>query len=324
MRNTGKYLAALALVGTLVALIFYSEQAMDGARRGLELCGRVIIPSLFPFFVLSDMMRQAGLPAALGRRAAPYMSRLFGVSGAGAACFVLGVTGGYPLGASVVAGLVRDGSISREEGERLLCFCNASGPAFIVGAAGAGVFGGAGPGLLLYAAHILASATVGILMARGHKSGVIAMPRTSKAEPDRAGALTRAVSSSVKAVLTVCGFVVTFTVIVDTLEAIGIFSLLAGELAFGSKLGLRFSRALLTGFLELGGGIGAMQGLALSPLNLALASFIIGWGGVSVHFQTAAVIDGTGMKTARHTAGRLLCGLISAAYTWFAAVLLLP
>lgn len=322
MRNTGKFLGSIALIGALAALLFYSEQAMDGARRGLELCGRVIIPSLFPFFVLSDMMRQAGLPAALGRRAAPYMSRVFGVSGAGAATFVLGITGGYPLGASVIAGLVRDGEVSREEGERLLCFCNASGPAFIVGAAGGGVFGGAGPGLLLYAAHILASATVGILLARGHKGGAVAKPRLAAPEPRRTGMFPAAVTSSVKAVLTVCGFVVTFTVIVDTLEALGIFSLLAGELALSSNLGLRFSRALLTGLLELGGGIGAMQGLALTPLNLALASFIIGWGGLSVHFQTAAVIDGTGIKTARHTVGRLLCGIISAAYTWFAAILL--
>jgi hypothetical protein len=41
---------------------------------------------------------------------------------------------------------------------------------------------------------------------------------------------------------------------------------------------------------------------------------MLGWGGLSVHFQTLSVIAGTGMKTARHTVGRLLCGLISAIY----------
>ncbi|MDY6095089.1 MAG: sporulation protein, partial [Oscillospiraceae bacterium] len=69
---------------------------------------------------------------------------------------------------------------------------------------------------------------------------------------------------------------------------------------------------LLTGLLEIGTGIGAMQGLAATPQNLALCAFLIGWGGVSVHCQTAAVLAGTTLKSARHTAGRFLHGVLSA------------
>ena len=58
-------------------------------------------------------------------------------------------------------------------------------------------------------------------------------------------------------------------------------------------------------------GIGAMQGLAATPQNLALCAFLIGWGGVSVHCQTAAVLAGTTLKSARHTAGRFLHGVFS-------------
>ena len=74
--------------------------------------------------------------------------------------------------------------------------------------------------------------------------------------------------------------------------------------------------------LELGPGIGAMQGLMPTPGNLALAAFLIGWGGVSVHCQTAAVIAGTDIKSARHTVGRLLHGAISALCMWVLANLL--
>ena len=46
------------------------------------------------------------------------------------------------------------------------------------------------------------------------------------------------------------------------------------------------------------------------------------WGGVSVHCQTAAVIAGTDIKSARHTVGRLLHGAISALCMWVLANLL--
>ena len=45
-------LLGLALLAAAVALILYPAQAMEAARDGLMLCGNVIIPSLFPFFVL--------------------------------------------------------------------------------------------------------------------------------------------------------------------------------------------------------------------------------------------------------------------------------
>ena len=48
-------------------------------------------------------------------------------------------------------------------------------------------------------------------------------------------------------------------------------------------------RALLSGVLELSGGVAAMAGLAPTPANLALASFLLGSGGLCVHLQAAAV-----------------------------------
>lgn len=254
----------------LAGLLLCSAQTLESARAGLALCARVIIPSLFPFFVLSSLMNAMGIPARLGRSAAPVMSALFGVSGSGAA-------------------------------------------AFILGAAGAGIFGSAEIGLKLYAAHVLAAAAVGILMRRrGNSKAIMATP---PAVPERSfsSALPDAVRASVNTVLTVCGFVVTFTVLTGILDAVGFFPAVIGRAAVLTDQGLHFSRALLTGLLELGSGIGAMEGLAPNAKNLALCAFLIGWGGVSVHFQTAAVIAGTGMKTARHTAGRLLCGIFSAA-----------
>ena len=316
--KTRNLTAAAAAVCALTALLLCPDAALKSAKYGLTLCADVIVPSLLPFFVATALLNELGLPRYLGRRLTPIMSRLFGVSGAGACAFILGITGGYPLGAAAIADMRSRGDIGREEAENLLGFCNNSGPAFIIGAAGVGVFSSSGAGVLLYFSHAAAALMTGILLSR--RTFV-----SSAAGPVYAGsvglssALPDAVKRSVVSVINVCGFVVTFTVLCGLLDAFGTFSRLVGAVSAASGLELHFVRAFFTGLLELGSGIGVMRGLAVTPLNLALASFILGWGGVSVHFQTLAAISGTDIKGVRHLAGRLLSGCISAAITFLLA-----
>ena len=181
---------ALALISCAALLLWFPE-ASEGVRRGLSVCGDVIIPSLFPFFVLGAAIMELGLPQRLSRRLSPAMSKLFGAPGAGASALVMGLMGGYPLGAATAAGLAERGVISRAECRRLLGFCNNSGPAFLIGAAGVGVFGSVRAGAVLYFCHILAALSSGIVLRdRGEPaaSSALAVPDV---EP---GALARAVT----------------------------------------------------------------------------------------------------------------------------------
>ena len=314
MKRGAFALYAAAAVAAGFALIACSAEAMEAARASLQLCGEVLIPSLFPFFVISALIQELGLPSRLGRLAAPLMSRLFGVSGPGCASLVLGLMAGYPLGAASVAGLVRRGELSRAEGERLLGFCNNSGPAFMLGAAGAGVFGSARAGILLYVCHILAALLSGLLLSFGHRSRSFTRPEPS---PICEGALSAAVLASVRNMLNVCGFVVAFGVVTGVLTAVGLLPALTLDLSRLTGLEVSACRALLTGFFELGGGVGAMRGLAATPANLAVCAAIVGWGGLSVHLQTSAVAGD--MKTARHFAGRCLSAVFSCVFAYILA-----
>ena len=55
-----------------------------------------------------------------------------------------------------------------------------------------------------------------------------------------------------------------------------------------------------------------MQGLSLSLPALVLAAFLLGWGGLCVHFQAAAVLSGSGLKMKERLGGKLLHGVLSA------------
>ena len=318
MKRSMPVIAALC---ALFVLVSASSEVITQASRGLRLCGELIVPSLFPFFVLSFLLSRLGFPRLLGRLLSPLARRLFRVSGPGATALLIGLTGGYPMGAAYLADLTERGSISPAETERLLGFCNNSGPAFLVGAIGAGVFSSFRAGLLLYASHVLAALTAGLLL-RGREAASVA-----ESPPDAAlplpfpRALSESVRDSVPAILSVCGFVILFTVFTGLLEANGFLPALSLSLSSLTGLTGQQSQALLLGFWELGSGVGALRGLPLTPGNLALSAALVGWGGVSVHLQTLASLADLPIKSGRHMAGRLLSAALGALFAWILALL---
>ena len=314
-----KRMNTLRLMLPLLLLILLTASEGSAKANCLEamlLCGRLIIPSLFPFFVLSAFLTRLGLPQLLGGLVAPLACRAYGISPAGASALVMGFIGGYPAGAAYIADMEKGGLIGSAEGERLIAFCNNSGPAFIVGVMGSAVFGSVSTGLRLYAVHIFSALVTGLFFR--DKPGKYAAQDHKLDETDTAEALVASVKQAVGSILNVCGFVICFSLLVSMLDTAGFFSLLCGQLSALTGLELHFIKAAFTGVLELGSGAGAMQGLPASPLNLALAAGMLSWGGLSVHFQTMAVLSGSKIKGTLHLTGRLI-----SAVTAFIAMLLL-
>lgn len=314
-KSTAAMLAGIAL---LAALLVNAGAAGDACRQALEMCARLLIPSLFPFFVLAGFLNRVGLSGLLGRLLAPLAARLFGVSGAGASAFVMGLLGGYPAGAAYIADMERSGSITVREAERLLAFCNNSGPAFIVGAVGLGVFGSVRYGLILYGVHVFAAFAAGLFFRGKQPCREFQDVRLDTTDPSLA--LTASVRQAVTSILSVCGFAVCFSVLLRVLDAGGGLSLLCGAAAARFSFEVRFVRAMLTGLLELGSGAAAMQGLRPCPESFALAAFLLGWGGLSVQFQTLAVLAESNVKGTLHLAGRLLSASIAALAAYIAGL----
>lgn len=310
------FLSVLLALTAFIGLLLCPEASTGGARTGLLLCSGVIIPSLFPFIVLGNLFLELGLPNWLGKVLSPVTQKLFGVSGAGTAAFFLGISGGYPLGAITISEMYKSKTLKKAEAERLLSFCNNSGPAFIVSVAGSAVFGSVKIGFFLYAVHILTAILIGMLLKNRKEAFLSDAPSITSV--NFSSAFTISIKRAAATIVTVCGFVVFFSVLVGLLDSNGALSMLSGDIStrFGTEL--HFSRSLLTGFLELGTGTSSMLGLSTNVENLALCSFIIGWGGISVHAQAASVIKESGLNTGLHTFGKLLHGILSALITLFA------
>ena len=281
---------AAGLLALMAGFLWNSQLTAQAVRDGLALCARSVVPALFPFFVAVSCFTALGLARELGRLLSPVTAPLLGCSGTGSVAFLLGLLGGYPVGGRTVAELYAAGSIDRAEAEHLLTFCNNCGPSFVLGIAGAGCFGSVRVGLWLYAIHVASAVlTAQLRRSRRGEKGLI---RPGAPAPSFAPALVRSVTEGARAMVSVCAFVVFFV------AALRLASAVTG-----------LSHPLLIGAVELTGGI---LGLTPDRTGFVMAAALLGWGGLSVHGQTAAVLQDTDLPLTPHLLGKAAQAVISA------------
>ena len=305
-----KRLTFLCAAAQFALLIVFSAEARLGAENGLQLWGGLLVPSLLPFFAVSGLLSRLGFVDAVGRWVAAPAKKLLGLSDAGCAVFLLGLSGGYPLGASAAADAVRRGALSPEEAGRLLRFCDNTGPAFAVGALGVGVFGSARTGLALWGIHALSAVMLAIIYRNGTSGSAECLHSTQ--DISFSEALTGSLAAAVSALLNIGGYVVFFSSLLAVGERLGFPGAPARLAAHLTGLSPAFCRALFCGALELSSGIGALHALPLDAAAFSLSAFLLSWGGLCVHAQSAAVTAGTGISLAGRLRGKLLHGLLSA------------
>lgn len=311
MREWGRKAAlAAALLVCMAVLLWQNETASAAVRQGLALCARSVIPSLFPFFVVVSFAVGCGFFTVLRRLGLPV----------GAAVFLMGIVGGYPVGARTVGELYRGGGLARERAETLLTFCNNAGPSFIFAIAGVGVFGSQKTGLALYVIHILSALAAGGLLGGLRSVRSASKPnrfdmkhgsndmKTARCDMKSAGNCTKTVSNGAKlpalfvscvgsaaaAMVNICAFVIFFLVVMALV-----------------RQAWPAAPPLALGLLELTGGVTSLEA---SPAGFCMAAALLGWGGVSVHCQTAAVLENTGISLWRYLLAKALQAVVSALF----------
>ena len=311
----------LALLGGAAALVLWPELALEAMRDGIRLCGNVIVPSLFPFFVLSSLVVELGMSRYLGKLLEPVMVPLFRVNGACSSALALGFVGGYPVGARAALTLYQSGQCTKTECERLLAFCNNSGPAFILGVVGAGIFADSRVGLLLCLTHALASVCVGLVFRFYHwrdAAGRGGRPSPTIGAERFSTAFTGAVKGALASTLNICAFVVCFTVIIRLCFLSGLLPALARLLGrLFAPLGFTelWGQRLLTGALELSSGVAALTVGGSLGGRATMAAFVLGWAGLSVHCQVLSFLGESGLNVRTYIAGKALHGCFSAGLT---------
>ncbi|WHH59882.1 sporulation integral membrane protein YlbJ [Petroclostridium sp. X23] len=339
------YMSSVLLIACVIlfilAVISNPRQSFDAALKGITLSVNVVFPSLFPFFVGTELLTNLGLVHILGIVLEPVMRPIFNVPGCGSFAFSMGIISGYPVGAKATVNLREKALCTKTEAERLLTFCNNSGPLFILGAVAVGMFNRPAVGTLLFISHFLASLTVGFCFRYYKKSAdtssyeykgrtfkkVITdilkeLKDAGKRDSRNFGELFGdAIKNAVNLLLVISGFIIFFSVLIHLLDyfnIINLFSQLLGFLLGPLGIAKQLLPSIASGFFEITSGIkiaSAQPSVSLLQ-QLMVTSLILGWAGLSVHCQVMSIISKTDIRVTPYLMGKGLQGIVSAIYTF--------
>lgn len=288
------------LIFITVLLIINPQDSIKYARAGLNMCSEIIVPSLFPFFICSGLLIYSGFCEILARFMQPVMKPLFNVNGSGAAAFVLGIISGYPLGALTACQLFEKSYLSQSEAERMLAFCNNSGPLFILGAVGISLYQNPKVGAVLYISHILSALLTGIVF-RFYKADNFNAPAMTVATEDKSPGeiFSNVLANSIQSILTVCGAVIFFSAVSNVILDL-----------FPIKQAIKICTV---GLLEFVTGVN-MIAYSSMPLfeKIVLSAGIVGFAGLSVHVQVLGVVSRYGLSLKPYILGKSMQGVIAA------------
>lgn len=285
-KRWGRLLSALVWSLVIFCAIALSSEWAEQIRNGISLCITTVIPSVFPFMVISSMITELGAERELGSVFSLPSRILFGTSKAAACAVFLGTVCGYPTGAISAASMCDSGELSRSEAERLLTFINVPSAAFVIGAVGENMLGSKKLGGAIYLSVLLSAVLSGVMGRLFFKQGTDSKQTIRSFIPDvpLSQAVTEAIWRSAKNMLNVSACVITFSAISGTLCSLPAIAHTP-----------QWLKALFSGFFEVSSGARAAS-LAEQSLSPFLAAAICSWSGLSVHMQIISVCRGRGIS----------------------------
>ena len=249
-------------------MILDGKTALMSAAAGIELCVKTVIPGLFPFLILSQWLNRSleGYQIPLLRNMLPS-----GCEGISVCAFI----GGYPVGARAVGQAYQRGIITRQQGEKLLAYCNQPGPAFIFGVAAA-MFSAKWVGWALWGIQLTSALIVGKCITVPPQRLGEHLPKSNH----RQDSMTEAV----KIMGVICGWILLFRVILGFLERWILWIL-------PKTLGVIFY-----GFLELSNGCCLLGRIPNEAARFIICSGMLSAGGICVAMQTSSVVSGLRLR----------------------------
>ncbi len=313
LKNT---IIPIILCSFMIFLILFSTSNIIAAKNGLELWATTVVPSLFPFLFATELLGKTKIVQYLGKTLNKIMRPLFNVPGEGSFAFIMGLISGYPVGAKIVTDFRNNGICTKDEGNRMLAFTNNSGPLFIIGTVGIGLFANKSIGLLLFITHFMACITVGVIFKFFSKNDLQNLPHSSY-KPSVSS------SNSISTILMIGSYVVIFSVVISILNQLHIldlFSVVISPLLGFFNINLSFAVPILSGIIELTNGINLVSLVHVKDIstNIAICAFLLGFGGISVCLQVYSIISKSDLSIKKYIIGKFFQGVFASIYTLLA------
>lgn len=292
-KNLKAILIALPILFAMICLLLSPAKYGKSILDGISLWAACVLPATFPFLFLTALFTRLSLFGKLADKLSPLFSKVFRVSGAGGCAAILSALSGYPVGARSVLDLYESGRAGKEEIFRLACLASTTGPMFLVGAVGSGMFSSPALGWMMLLCHFIAVWSVCFVLRFFGK------PQRPAKRPQAAdtNALYDSLYHSVISILCVGG-------------AIALFYAFSEMLLTVLPPMPPFLEGTVRGLMEMTAGCKTFSE-APSPLSAAMCCFLVTFGGLCVLVQQIAFLSQAGVRPLPFLAVKFVQGVLA-------------
>ena len=287
-KNTAYFFAVLG--GSILILLFMIKNpdgVSNAARDGIDLCATTMIPTMFPFFVVTSFLMRSGAINYIGRKIDCFSQKLFKISGRAMSVFLVSLCSGFPVGAGLVSVMTEEKLITKQEGARLMTCCVNAGPAFVIGAVGSGMLKSNKAGVLLFASLTMSAILVFVLTGFLMKSDErMSTEEVKLLKSDFSASLVKSVADATGNMMSVCGWIIVFSCLRVVLKEEAGAAIMLFEVSLGCRMAVGYP--------------------------LPVTALVIGWGGLCVHCQVFNAVIKSEIKKTQFFFFRMLNGALSA------------
>ena len=310
MRKWISTIIIIILIFVCFEVLTARETILNSVSFSLTIWKNNIFPSLFPFFVLSEIMIKYGMTEFVGNLLKPFMNKLFKIKSTAAFVFVMSILSGNPANAKYTRELYLNKDLNKNEATKILCFSCFANPLFILGTVSLLFLNNKEVGLLLLLCHYTGNIIIGLLLRNYYPSpkekekvslikAINAMHQKRLKNKESFGEIiTNSILHSIDTLLLILG-VMTMCLVITTI--------IDNNLNLNSVL-----QSLLNGGVEMTQGLKyiSMEDIPLK-LKCILSVMILSFGGLSVHMQIVSILSDTKIKYLPFLLSRILHSIIS-------------
>lgn len=301
-------LLLLIMILISVEVLIESADVLESVKFSFNIWENSIFPSLFPFFVIGNILIDLGFPKLLGTLLKDVMYKLFKINGTGAFIIILSILSGFPSSAKYTKELYLNGEINDKEATKLLTFTHFSNPLFILGTLSITFLNNKEIGMCILISHYIGNLFIGLIFRNYYiskkdttkvslKNAIISM-NSSRTNKSFGQMLSNAITSSISTLLLILGTVTIFLVLT---------TLINNNLSVSP-----YYKSIINGIFEMTQGLKYLSMLKIPLYKQALISvFFISFGGLSVHMQVLSIISDTKIKYFPYFISRILHASIS-------------
>ena len=309
-RKIQSIIIILLLISITIIFLIIPQNIMESVSFSISIWKDAIIPSLFPFFMISELLINYGFIELISEFTKNIMNKYFHLPGSTSFVLVGSIISGFPSSAKYIETLLNDKKINKKDAEYLLKFCHFSNPLFVIGTIGTLLLNNKKIGILILIVHILTNFIIAFIYkpkSNNYKKEKISIinainnmyKKRISTNLNFSEILSQSIFKTIKTLLLLLGIITTFIIIQTILNQV--FSL------------NYIPSSILSGILEMTTGIKSITSIDLSlNIKASIITFFLSFGGLSIHMQVMSILSTTNIKYLPYLIARIIHGAFSA------------